>query len=272
MLRKLMKYEFRASSWLLPICLLAMALLYGAGWVSRAIGVSQLTTTLAVGLVLVGVASLVVALVTIVTRFFKGLFGAEGYLAQTLPVGKGQLILSKAIVAFVLILAAVVMVFASVIGMMHLLDLLETVPAFNDMIGGWGGSFLVYTGVMMLVQLAVTISELYFAMTLANIRLCQANSILFSVLFYFGVQMAAGVLEVVALLLLPIGVRFGPQGVSFVFEGMLHTLLEVGGQTNDLAAFSNMTIGLGSLVLDVALIVGLLFATRWLMTYKTSVK
>lgn len=42
MLRKLLKYEFRASLLILPICLVAMALLYGAGWAAKAIGISQL--------------------------------------------------------------------------------------------------------------------------------------------------------------------------------------------------------------------------------------
>ena len=41
MLRKLLKYEFRASLLILPICLVAMALLYGAGWAAKAIGISQ---------------------------------------------------------------------------------------------------------------------------------------------------------------------------------------------------------------------------------------
>ena len=54
MLRKLLKYEFRASLLILPICLVAMALLYGAGWAAKAIGISQLATTCAVFLALVG--------------------------------------------------------------------------------------------------------------------------------------------------------------------------------------------------------------------------
>ena len=53
MLRKLLKYEFRASLLILPICLVAMALLYGAGWAAKAIGISQLATTCAVFLALV---------------------------------------------------------------------------------------------------------------------------------------------------------------------------------------------------------------------------
>ena len=68
MLRKLLKYEFRASLLILPICLVAMALLYGAGWAAKAIGISQLATTCAVFLALVGCASVVVALITAILR------------------------------------------------------------------------------------------------------------------------------------------------------------------------------------------------------------
>lgn len=272
MFRKLMKYELRAVSWLMPACLLAMVLLYGAGWAAKAIGIRQVVTALAVALILVGCASVVVALVTVVTRFYKGMFGAEGYLTQTLPVGKGSLIMSKAVVAYVLILLSLAMVLFSVFGGLQLLELLDPLSELNALLGGWGISFLVFSGIMLLVQLAMNISELYCAMTLANLRPCQSNGILFSVLFYFGLQMVVGMLEVVALLVLPIGIRFGTEGVSFVFEGMLGSLLEMGGQTNDPALLGQMTIGLGSLVLDAAVAVVLLIVTRWLMTRKISIK
>ena len=118
MLRKLLKYEFRASLLILPICLVAMALLYGAGWAAKAIGISQLATTCAVFLALVGCASVVVALITAILRFYKGVFGAEGYLIQTLPVGKGSIILSKAITAYVLLFAGMLMALLAILGTM----------------------------------------------------------------------------------------------------------------------------------------------------------
>ena len=54
------------------VCLTAslpMALLYGAGWAAKAIGISQLATTCAVFLALVGCASVVVAQITAILRF-----------------------------------------------------------------------------------------------------------------------------------------------------------------------------------------------------------
>ena len=90
MLRKLLKYEFRASLLILPICLVAMALLYGAGWAAKAIGISQLATTCAVFLALVGCASVVVALITAILRFYKGVFAPRATSFRPCPWARAQ--------------------------------------------------------------------------------------------------------------------------------------------------------------------------------------
>ena len=195
------------------------ALLYGAGWAAKAIGISQLATTCAVFLALVGCASVVVALITAILRFYKGVFGAEGYLIQTLPVGKGSIILSKAITAYVLLLLAI-------LGTMQLMGAQEFFKGLNEQLGGSLVTMGVYVGVSMLIGLALTIGELYFAITLANTKTFSSNSVLFSVLFYFCTTMVAGLLEVVAMLIVPLGLRIGADGASFVFENMWGTLIE----------------------------------------------
>ena len=273
MLRKLLKYEFRASLLILPICLVAMALLYGAGWAAKAIGISQLATTCAVFLALVGCASAVVALITAILRFYKGVFGAEGYLIQTLPVGKGSIILSKAITAYVLLFAGMLMALLAILGTMQLMGAQEFFKGLNEQLGGSLVTMGVYVGVSMLIGLALTIGELYFAITLANTKTFSSNSVLFSVLFYFCTTMVAGLLEVVAMLIVPLGLRIGADGASFVFENIWGTLIESlrisGGGSSDLM---NVTIGMGNLAMDLLLAAAFLVAARWLMTKKTSVK
>ena len=247
MLRKLLKYEFRASLLILPICLVAMAL--------------------------VGCASVVVALITAILRFYKGVFGAEGYLIQTLPVGKGSIILSKAITAYVLLFAGMLMALLAILGTMQLMGAQEFFKGLNEQLGGSLVTMGVYVGVSMLIGLALTIGELYFAITLANTKTFSSNSVLFSVLFYFCTTMVAGLLEVVAMLIVPLGLRIGADGASFVFENMWGTLIESlrisGGGSSDLM---NVTIGMGNLAMDLLLAAAFLVAARWLMTKKTSVK
>lgn len=261
MLRKLLKYEFRASLLILPICLVAMALLYGAGWAAKAIGISQLATTCAVFLALVGCASVVVALITAILRFYKGVFGAEGYLIQTLPVGKGSIILSKAITAYVLLFAGMLMALLAILGTMQLMGAQEFFKGLNEQLGG----SLVTKGRLRRRVHADWPGPDHWRAVLCH-HPCQyqdlfRNSVLFSVLFYFCTTMVAGLLEVVAMLIVPLGLRIGADGASFVFENMWGTLIESlrisGGGSSDLR---NVTIGMGNLAMDLLLAAAFLVA------------
>lgn len=73
--------------------------------------------------------------------------------------------------------------------------------------------------------------------------------------------MVAGLLEVVAMLIVPLGLRIGADGASFVFENMWGTLIESlrisGGGSSDLM---NVTIGMGNLAMDLLLAAAFLVA------------
>lgn len=272
MLGKCLKYECRASLWLVPFLFLAAALLYGAGWAAKAIGIQQMTGTFAVGLLLVGIAGMVVAVVMVITRYYKGMFGAEGYLTQTLPVGKGTLLLSRLLTAILMVLLGLVLLLASLFGMFQLFDLTGALADLWRQLDGLGGPFAAGVLAVAFLQLVLFIAEVYAAITLANTRPFLSNNLLFSVLFYFGAQMAVGILEVAGLLLLPLGVRIGAGGYSFVAEGMLPTLLKLGPGQHELEELTGMTIGMGSVVVDAAALAALLLITAWLLRRKTSVK
>lgn len=97
MLGKLLKYEMKAGLRLLPIVYLGMVSVFLVGLLAKAIGISQIQFAAALLLAVGGVAAVLMTLVLVILRCFKGLFGTEGYLTQTLPVGKGTLLLSKVI-------------------------------------------------------------------------------------------------------------------------------------------------------------------------------
>lgn len=272
MLRKLLKYEYRASIWLMPFLYLAAAILYGAGWAARAIGITQLVGTFCVGLVLAGMAGLVVSFVMVITRYYKGMFGAEGYLSQTLPVSKGLLLASRMIVALTMVVCGLVLMFACVLGLLHLVGATDDLAMLFRQFRGFAAPILWGAAVMFLVQLVLFVVEVYFAVTLANTRSFLSNNLLFSVLFYFAVNMAVSVLELIGLLVLPLGVRIGEDGVSFVAQGMLPTLLDLGMGQHGVDELFGATIGLGSVLVDLAALAALLLLTRWLLNRKTSVK
>ena len=132
--------------------------------------------------------------------------------------------------------------------------------------------FLVFAS----VQLFSSLSAVYFSITLSNTRPFLSNNFLFAVVFYLAGSTVIGLLEIVFMLLLPIGVRVGESGgLHLVFGSMLLDLLkhpELIGSNQDPAVLTQMSLGVGSVIVDLAAGMVLLFVTRWLLTRKISVK
>ena len=104
MLKKLLKYEFKATARTyggMYLALLAASVLFG-GSVRRWNGTNSDTYSTLVGLLslvytAVIIGTVVVTIMTIVQRFYRNLLGREGYLMHTLPVTETQLVTSKLI-------------------------------------------------------------------------------------------------------------------------------------------------------------------------------
>ena len=104
MLKKLLKYEFRATARTyggMYLALLAASVLFG-GSVRRWNGTNSDAYSTLVGLLslvytAVIIGTVVVTIMTIVQRFYRNLLGREGYLMHTLPVTETQLVTSKLI-------------------------------------------------------------------------------------------------------------------------------------------------------------------------------
>lgn len=124
MFGKLMKYELRylirifAPMWavVLTLCALSRLILRpdleGVMYVE---GAEAILPVLAVMLAVVGIITMmVVAAVVLLQRFYKGMYGDEGYLMFTLPVTTGGLIHSKALSAFLMMTATELITFVGV--------------------------------------------------------------------------------------------------------------------------------------------------------------
>lgn len=107
MLKKLLKYEFRATGrYLLPLLCLLLVMAAAAALCIRVLSsgdAGKAATVLAAIFVVLFFLSVMalaaVTLVLVVYRFYRNLLGSEGYLMHTLPVNVHQLIWSKLITA-----------------------------------------------------------------------------------------------------------------------------------------------------------------------------
>lgn len=100
------------------------------------------------------------------------------------------------------------------------------------------------------------------------------NNVLMAIVFYFVCSTVISLVELAAVLLLPFGVIFSGEGVSVTLTPMVVSLFESGlpGQVESINEIYGMPIGLGNLLADVLMGVGMLIGARWVMEHKASVK
>ncbi|MCC8022941.1 MAG: hypothetical protein LIO46_04075, partial [Clostridiales bacterium] len=207
MLGKLMKYDFKATYRLFLVFYLGMLSFFVLGLIGRALDISQVRGTATVFLVLAGVGALFAALFYMITRYYRNVFGAEGYLTQTLPVRSGQILASKMLVTFVWLLVGAIGLILSVAGALVLYDLHGEVIEFLKALPRAYVSLMVIFAAVIFCSLFALINEVFFAVTLAHTRPFLQNGILMAVVFYFALNMAVGLLEAAGLMIFPLGVE-----------------------------------------------------------------
>ncbi len=273
MLGKLLKYDMKAGARMIPVTYLAIAVFYLLGLIAKGLHINQLLATATFLIVIAGIAAGILTLIYVILRFHKGLFGAEGYMTQTLPVGKGQIVLSKVIASYVWMVLSVVAAILAFFALIHLHDVKELNKLISYIFGSSFTPLVVFAVSTGFVQLLAYIGELYFAITLANTRPFIRNNVLFSVVFFFVANFVVGLLEIAAMLFIPIGIRITESGVSLTFETMIGSLFESGNFFNSTQApLSEISIGIASGFADLAAGIGLLLLACWLLMRKTSVK
>lgn len=274
MLGKLFKYELRSGALPIPALLAALVIVYLFGMLGDALNISQVKVAMSVALVGVGIAALVLGLIYVVSRCAKGLYGAEGYLMQTLPVSRGKLIAVKVICGYLVLLMSGIVFAAGLAGCLLLNGMQDMLKSLFDAWNHLILPLLLYVLGSMATQLLATFGSLYFAVAIANTRTLQRNSILMAIVFYFVCSTVIGLVELVAIAVLPIGIVFSPDGAAFSTTPMLVSLFSGGlpGQVESANELYGVTLGMGNLLADVLMGIGLLIAARWVMEHKASVK
>ena len=216
MLGKLMKHEFRATARImLPVmgAMAALALLANlsirglAGNLSDVPMLKILFTLIIVFFGAAVVATVVMSLVIMVSRFYRNLLKDEGYLMFTLPVSVHELIWSKLIVSLVWFLATGLLIFL-VMALMalnlshtNLEMILEQFPSWSEIIGwmdqagvrGQVITFLVQTVLGTLTGILASCLHFYAAMALGH--MFSKDKVLLSIVFFVGISFAFNLME-----------------------------------------------------------------------------
>lgn len=216
MLGKLLKHEFRATGRImLPLmgALLALALMANLsirGMTSSLSDIPALRILFILILIFFGmgiVAVGVMALVVMVSRFYRNLLKSEGYLMFTLPVSVHELIWSKLIVSLVWFFATALFIFLilALTGLnlsgTNLEMIFSEFPSWSEVvreldelgIRGALTQLIAWSAVIMLLGAIVSCLHFYGAMALGH--MFTKNKVLLSVVFFILISFAFNTME-----------------------------------------------------------------------------
>ncbi|MBQ9664149.1 MAG: hypothetical protein IJV40_13460 [Oscillospiraceae bacterium] len=216
MLGKLIKHEFRATArTMLPAmgALAALSLLANLsirGLTSGLSDVPVLRIVFILILVFFGigiVAAAVMALVIMISRFYRNLLKDEGYLMFTLPVSVHSIVWSKLIVSLVWFLLTALLIFVILaltalnLSNTNLEMIIEQLPSWNDLmqmldelgIRSQVMTFLFQWILAMVIGTLVTCLHFYASMSLGH--MFTKSKILLSVVFFIGMSFLFNLME-----------------------------------------------------------------------------
>ena len=216
MLGKLLKHEFRATGRImLPLmgALLALALMANLsirGMTSSLSDIPALRILFILILIFFGmgiVAVGVMALVVMVSRFYRNLLKSEGYLMFTLPVSVHELIWSKLIVSLAWFFATALFIFLilALTGLnlsgTNLEMIFSEFPSWSEVvreldelgIRGALTQLMAWSAVIMLLGAIVSCLHFYGAMALGH--MFTKNKVLLSVVFFILISFAFNTME-----------------------------------------------------------------------------
>lgn len=209
MLRKLMKYEFKATArWFLPlyIAIVLFALINRFLFQPQAIGSANVLTIAKDILTVISIflyafsfmGTMVISLVVVVQRFYKSLLGDEGYLMFTLPVKAWQHTTNKLLIAMLWNILSCIIGLGSILIIVPSNELHSFINELPELIGFFGMRAIILIMLVLLVGFAGSILEIYAAIALGH--LFNKHRIILSFAFYLGIKILN---QIVYMVLLP---------------------------------------------------------------------
>ena len=262
MLGKLIKHEIRATGRIIPMFYIAIVTTFLTGLIGNLIDNSYLHG-LATFLMIISIFAInIVTLVVVVTRYYKNLFGNEGYLTGTLPVDKSLILATKIIVGIGWIILKYIATAFCTFGLLFinneitlelfqqsLFELVKTL--FNEQ---YVRSTIFYFLATIIIQTMLFIAKIYCAITIAHTKPFIKHSVGFSILWYFIIGIIIDSIDAI-LIFIPFGIN-----------------VETGHIVTETMLSGSGVLGLANLVSNVIVSIVLFLITNSLLYSKTSLK
>lgn len=274
MLGKLIKHDFIGSAHSMFVVYLIALISFAVTAISYIFDIKFLKFIGSVTFVIVVVGLVLITTIVMMVYFNKSLYSDQGYLSYTLPAKSSQILVSKAIVSFVWLTVSYLILVGTVVGTLWYAkaklgeslgaDFDEILDMFSMMTQGGGlptaaaiakiiAAALIYGFVTVLVLVA----EVFFSMTLGNVKPFNKLGIFGGILIFVAVYTFIQIVSALVMVYFPISLFVSGDGLKLAFKSMN----EVSG-----------TFGIGGLIFQVIASVGMFFATNHLMSKKINLR
>ena len=268
MVGKLIKNEFKAGLHsIAPIYVAAIAAV-GFMAVALAFEIAWLTAISLVAVIVIALGILIVTLISVVSNFNKTLFRDQGYLSFTLPVTSGQLLFAKALSSFVWILlsyVAVIGIFAGIflyssnmvgeenIAMIKIL--ISTVAEIPDT--GAVIKVIAFICIRIFLKIVCLIAQIYFAISLSNVRPFQRQSFLPAILIFVVIYGFMNTASTLLTAYVPLSIVISVQGIELSTRAM---------------AAGGMVYGVADIIFEFVMTAAFFYLSSWFMNHKINLK
>ena len=273
MLGKLVKHQLRDTVRIIPLALIAVAFFLGLTIIAAQAGAHGLTAISASFLLFLGFAVMYFAIGYCVFRFYKSVYGAEGYLTMTLPVTEKQVYASWAITGVIWIVVGTIVALASYyFGMDALLSLSpHTDHATEELAMIMGVHFKVIMILGVLFGSLLILIDLYFCITLAHVKPFRKLGLGSAVLAYIALYGIHTLVSLPLTFYVPLSLQHTPgTGWELVNVTMSSAMPDMVRSTAHAPA--PVTIGIAAFFWYIVPLIIMPVITVWLMKKKINLK
>lgn len=277
MLCKTLKHDFISTGRIMGVIYAIVAGLAAATLISHyAKSSTEMSVAEALGvivLLLISLCLFILTAVVIFMDFHKTLYAEQGYLTFTLPVKSWMILLSKILVSttwFVLALAALfgslwvsaVVMKEEILGenydmLMGLLSQISNINISSLILS------VVIRVILYFIQFSFFTITLFFTSTLANTRLLQKRSVLWTILLFIPISLIATQIANAINNLIVFTLFFVDGGVKLVTDNTEYL---------DLISKGNSPIDIASIFVYIILSAGIFYATHYIMSKKVNIR
>lgn len=274
MLGKLIKHDFIGSAHSMLVVYLIAFISFAVTALSYLFNIKFLKFIGSFSFVIMVLGLVLITTIIMMNYFNKSLYSDQGYLSYTLPVKSNDILLSKAIVSFSWLAISYLILVGTVVGIIwyakaklgeslgadfdELLDMISAMTSSGGVptasaIAKVIAAALVYG----FITILVIVAEVFFSMTLSNVKPFNKLGFFGGILIFVAVYIVIQIVSSLVMVYFPLSLFISGDGLKLAFKSM-----------NEV---SN-TFGLGGLILQIILSIGMFFATNNMMSKKINLR